>query len=65
VEVQVRLTTTRSTATAYSSNGDVVGLDVRAEDGQHSFRLPELGLYTVVVLSDGEESRAVAKGRAS
>ncbi|HYO32119.1 MAG TPA: hypothetical protein VES21_04665 [Nocardioidaceae bacterium] len=63
VEVRVRLAATRSTATAYSSTGDVVALDVRGEDGLHSFRLPRLGLYSIVVLGDGGDPRTAANGQ--
>jgi len=62
LEVRVRLSTTRSTATAYSSTGAVVDLDMTGDEGVHSFRLPELGLYTIVVLGDGDEPRAASNG---
>ncbi len=53
VELRVELPEARSHATAFAADGRVWELDVRHDGPAHVLRLPVLGVYTVVVLSDG------------
>lgn len=53
VELRVELPEARSHGTAFAADGRVWELDVRHDGPAHVLRLPVLGVYTVVVLSDG------------
>ncbi|MDX6307615.1 MAG: hypothetical protein QOI06_661 [Nocardioidaceae bacterium] len=54
VDVVVQLDRPRSLATAYGSDGSLQRLATQVDGTRHSLRLPVLGVYTIVVLADGD-----------
>ena len=52
VDLAVELDPPRSQAIAFASDGSVTRLAVQVDGTRHSLRLPSLGVYTIVVLTD-------------
>ena len=54
VRIQITLPEPRSRATLVASDGRKSQLDLEMRRGDHVFRVDELGVYTIVVLHDGD-----------